>query len=294
MKLLFRSSILLLAVTIFSANVSGNYENENTREVLVALGDSIPYGFNLGDDNLSPSGYAYPSLIGLDADIRVPNLTVPGWKTEDMLAALESDKYSQAIGNADYITLNIGSNDLIDSLFSAWILTLIDDNKSFEDYFYEEVEENDVFANIKGIILKIRDQTDAPVIIYNIYNPFQKTNPIHDVAIDVLPGINQIFNEYVAELNVTEKNILLADAYQAFGTNQANYVIDGGNNPDIHPTLAGQRKLADIGLEALETYKQRELRGHAMEKAIVVSHTNLSDFLSKPEPQNSYYVQIPE
>lgn len=288
MKLFIRSFILLLATTLlFSTSVLANYDYKNKRESLVALGDSIPYGYNLDDNNDSPSQYAFPYLMGLDADIQVPNLAVYGFKTEDMLVALESEKYIRTIGNADYITVNIGSNDLIEVLFSTWVLTQFDSTKSFDGHLNEEIEESELFPNLQEIIVKIRSLTDAPVIIYNIYNPFQTYNPMHDLIKDELPEINKTFEEHVTLLNETEKDIFLADAFGAFGTNQADYVIDSGIDLDIHPTVAGQKKLADIGLDILESYKEKEEKWLAMryvkERSIHRSFSNDRSLVKKPE-----------
>lgn len=292
-----RSFILLLAMTmLFSSNVlaTKEYANQNTRESLVALGDSIPYGFNLGTDNETPSKDAFPYLIGQDAGIRVPNLAVSGWKTDDMISALESQKYRRAIRNADYITLNIGNNDLLEALFSASILTKIEYTKSFDVHLNEEIDKSKLFPNLQAIIIEIRSLTEAPVIIYNVYNPFQMSNPLHNVASDVLPDINGIFDEYVTLLNATEKDILLADAFHAFGTNQAEYVIDAGYLPDIHPTFAGQRLLADIGLDVLQFYKERETRRQARREAkelfTQISLLNEDNFATRSQVSYKEYV----
>ncbi|MFC5711786.1 hypothetical protein ACFPU1_03235 [Thalassorhabdus alkalitolerans] len=46
------------------------------------------------------------------------------------------------------------------------------------------------------------------------------------------------------------ENISIADAYNGFYENQADYIIEG----DIHPTTEGQRILADVGIEVLKPY----------------------------------------
>ncbi|WP_280772084.1 SGNH/GDSL hydrolase family protein [Salipaludibacillus daqingensis] len=263
MKRCVRFFILLIIITLMFPTIflAGNDDDHaNKKETLVAIGDSIPFGYNLGDDNGSPSNYAFPYLIGLDAGMLVPNLAVAGWRSEDLLTALESQLYRRALHHADYITLNIGNNDLIEALFSAWVLSEIDETKSFDDHLEVELEEHQLFRNLKKIIATIRGVTDAPVIIYNIYNPFQTHYPMHDLAQNVLPEFNETFEKHVHQLNKTQNDVILVDAYSAFGKNQKNFVIDGGNNPDIHPTIAGQRKLADIGLEALDSFKEREAR----------------------------------
>jgi len=247
MKILIRSLILLLTVALlFSTNVLA--KNENAKKSFVSLGDSIPYGYNLGNnDNNSTSKQAFPYLIGDDADLRVRNLAVPGWETVEMLNALKTDqKYRQALKQADYITLNIGNNDLLKALIAAWEASG-GNSELLEYYVYQNISESNVFANLHAIIGEIRSLTTAPIVVYNVYNPFQINDPrsLHQISNQFLPVINYQLSMLVVGLG--DPTIKIADAYSAFGSNQAEYVIVG----DIHPTVTGQRKLADLGLQTL-------------------------------------------
>ncbi|MDQ0257764.1 lysophospholipase L1-like esterase [Evansella vedderi] len=247
MKTIYRSIVILLVFMLLaSTNVFA--KNENATKSLVALGDSIPYGYNLGNNNnASPSRVAFPYLIGEELDMRVRNLAGPGWQTGHLLTALETDqKFRQAVRHADYITLNIGNNDLLKALATAQVRSG-GDPVLFQQYLMEEIGKSNIFGNLGLIISEIRSLTDAPVVIYNIYNPFQTYDPLHVVGSNLLPGINHQLSEAVGLLNSIHNNILLVDAYAAFGTNQEAYVI----SEDIHPTKSGQGVLADIGIRAI-------------------------------------------
>jgi lysophospholipase L1-like esterase len=206
---------------------------------LVGLGDSITFGYNLGVDNNKPSSYAFPYLIGDEAKLEVSNLGFPGWTTNDLLTAIKTNKqFKQSIKHANYVTLNIGSNDLLDAL-----------------KIYNGRNQNELLAllygktlptlkdNLNQIISEVKKLTDAPIVLYNIYNPFQKIDPRHQLADQLLPSIINPAIQGIAVLNGTK----LADAYGAFGQNQAIYVRAN----DIHPTIEGQKVLAEIGEEAL-------------------------------------------
>ncbi|MFD1039770.1 SGNH/GDSL hydrolase family protein [Virgibacillus byunsanensis] len=242
--------VLLLVVSLlFSTSTFA--KSGNAKESLVSLGDSIPYGYNLTkNDNASTSKYAFPYLIGDDGDVRVRNLSEPGWKTEQMLSSLQSDqKFRQAVRHADYITLNIGNNDLLQALEVAQFKSGGDPVK-FVDFLQEEITDSNLFGNIGEIIIETRTLTDAPIVIYNVYNPFQLDDPLHLIGSQVLPGINTQFTTIATYFNAQYGDVVLADAYLAFGQEQAKYVIPG----DIHPTIEGQIKLAEIGLDALNLY----------------------------------------
>ena len=243
MKHIFRTIILLLIASLVLATPAFA-KNDNAKKSLVALGDSIPFGYNLGEDNLEPSKYAFPYLMGDAADLRVRNLAVPGWRTDHLLPAIQHDqKFRQAIRHADYITLNIGSNDLLLALHAANARSG-GNPLLFQLYLNEELQSSPMLENLSGILLEISSLTDASVVLYNIYNPFQTNDPLHGIGTQFLPALNGS----MVQIPILFQNVKIADAYTAYGSNQAEYVRIN----DIHPTIAGQQKLAEIGLEALE------------------------------------------
>lgn len=236
---------ILVASLLFSTPAVA--KNGNAKESLVSLGDSIPYGYNLNQHNKTTSKDAFPYLMGDYGDLQVRNLGIPGWTTPELLTSLKTDqKYRQAVRHADYVTLTIGNNDLLQALQAAQRESG-GDQGSFMAILQQKVEESNVFANIGAIIEEARSLTDAPIVIYNVYNPFQLDNPLHAISSQILPSINKNFTDLASLYNVMYGNILLADSYAAFGQNQDTYVIPD----DIHPTIEGQIKLAEIGLNVL-------------------------------------------
>lgn len=246
MKKIFKLSALLLVINLlFSPTTFAKSDNGNT--LLVALGDSIPYGYNLSKNNENPSMFAFPYLIGNEANLQVRNLGVPGWKTIDLLRALRTDQtYRQAVKHADYITINIGNNDLLQALKAAQADSG-GDPVLFTPLLQQKITGSNLFRNLGEIIKEARTLTDAPIAIYNVYNPFQKDTSLHRVALQVLPIINSTYEKLTTVFHYLYDDVLLADAYAAFGQNQATYVIPD----DIHPTIKGQIKLAQIGLDVL-------------------------------------------
>lgn len=233
-------AVLILATSVATPSVFA--KSDQGKESLVALGDSIPFGLNLGQTNQNPYKASYPYLIGDEGDLRVRNLGVSGWQSDQLLDALERDqKYRQAVNHADYVTITIGNNDLLQILREA-ATESGGTQPLFQQLLIQKLAADDVFANITRAIAETRSLTDSPIVFYNVYNPFQVTDPLHYVADSVLPFINQT----LAILAASHDNVYLADAYSAFGNNQASYVIAG----DIHPTAAGQQLLAEIGSAA--------------------------------------------
>ncbi|WP_156874343.1 SGNH/GDSL hydrolase family protein [Planococcus halocryophilus] len=219
-------------------------ENSQGKDSLVALGDSVPFGYNLSEYNNHPAKNAYPYLISDEADLRVRNLGVPGWQTSDLLAAIKTNKkYQQAILHADYVTITIGGNDFLEILRTANAESG-GNPQLFQQLIQQKLFTSQAFGNLTASIEEIRKLTDSPIVLYNAYNPFQLNNPLHHISNLFLPQVNAAFTG----IAYSYSDVRVADAYRAFSNNQANYVIP----QDIHPTIAGQEELAKIGLRALQ------------------------------------------
>ncbi len=188
--------------------------------------------------------------MGDAADLRVRNLAIPGWRTDHLLPTIQHDeKYRQAIRHADYITLNIGSNDLLQVLGAAQAC-----GPFIGLCINEGLQNSLMLSNLNSILVEIRSLTDAPVVVYDVYNPFQDNAPLHALAVGILP----LVNGGIYATAFQHENIKIAYANAAYGSNQAEFV----RLNDIHPTIAGQQKLAEIGLQALglshSTKKQKK------------------------------------
>lgn len=244
-KLLRILIVLVIALSLPVTTVSAhNDHKDHGKESLVALGDSIPFGYSPYSNNNRPAKFAYPYLIGDKADVKVRNLAVSGWQTDDLLAALESNKkFRQALKRADYVTVQVGGNDFLEILRAAQAES--NGNAAmFNQLLQQKLANSDAFDNLRKIIEEIRSLTNGRIVLYNLYNPFQTYDPLHQVTDNYLPQLNAMYKG-IAD---SYKRVSLADAYSAFGDNQAKYIFKG----DIHPTKAGHAVLAKIGLKALK------------------------------------------
>lgn len=218
---------------------SASAKSPEAQTSLVALGDSITYGYNLGINNDHPSKEAFPYVIGQDEGFRVRDLGVPGWTSNQLLAALQTDpKFQEAVQHADVITLDIGSNDLLHGLTfnSQGNPTGVDPNAI-----------NTMFFNLNQILTLIQSQSHAKIVVYNIYNAFQPKTPLNYLSETLL---SWYVNPTIQSIVATHKKwgeVELADAFTSFEGNQPTLVRLG----DIHPTEEGQNVLAKIGEQAL-------------------------------------------
>ncbi|MBI0578840.1 hypothetical protein IEC97_15855 [Neobacillus cucumis] len=240
--------VLMLAInTFFSSFVFA----ENTdKKSIVALGDSITYGWNLQDRS-----QAFPYLIGTDEYTVLKNISAPGWKTTDLLAGMSTAENMDAIKNADLITLDIGNNDL---LSLPEVKVILDQLKANPPVLPTQDQINAATAalmnaisklpaNLGAVITTVKNvNPDAPIILYNLYNPFgTNAGPLHDLGEKVIPAVNsQVINPLAQTFGAH-----VANAYSAFDGRQAELILPG----DIHPNTAGHQVLAGLANDILKT-----------------------------------------
>jgi lysophospholipase L1-like esterase len=258
---------LMLALSTFFTSFAFAAEENMYKPKLVALGDSITFGYKLEDNQTQASPNAFPSLIAGGA-FDVTNLGYPGWTSSDLFNAMNTDaKFSPAIKAADILTLNIGNNDLLGAVGINQII----ENPGAVDQsalLQKVVPAAGLLKqNLTAIITKIRTENpSAPIVLYNIYNPFgESTDPtfallhnigkqiINDGVPNVLPGINQLYSA-AGQVPGT----FVADAYTAFNGNQANYIF-GLPKDLIHPNAAGHTALAGLADVILNSILSKEI-----------------------------------
>ncbi|MFD0828348.1 SGNH/GDSL hydrolase family protein [Neobacillus sp. M.A.Huq-85] len=240
--------VLMLAInTFFSSFVFA--ENTNKKSI-VALGDSITYGWNLQDRS-----QAFPYLIGTDEYTVLKNISAPGWKTTDLLAGMSTAENMDAIKNADLITLDIGNNDL---LSLPEVKVILDQLKANPPVLPTQDQINAATAalmnaisklpaNLCAVITTVKNvNPDAPIILYNLYNPFgTNAGPLHDLGEKVIPAVNsQVINPLAQTFGAH-----VANAYSAFDGRQAELILPG----DIHPNTTGHQVLAGLANDILKT-----------------------------------------
>lgn len=204
---------------------------------MVAIGDSIPFGYNLVEGNLNPPKQSFPSLIGTERDMEVINLSIPGLTSEELLQAVRSnDIFREALHDADYVVLYIGGNDL---------LNILKKNGGLKGLKMEEAAPiiRDLIYNVYSTILEIDQLTDGKVLVYNIYNPYPAAG---EKLSTPLSYINQ---QYASVIKLLQHfaSVKLIDAHKAF-EGKPKLIIEG----DVHPTTEGQEILAEIGLKHID------------------------------------------
>ncbi len=215
---------------------------------LVALGDSITFGYNLVPGNLKPAPMAFPFLMAKALHATALDLGIPGYQSANLVTQLSEQSVQTALHQATYVTIDIGSNDILapavqDGLLSPTHPVTIITTKEEAQFVQAETH----FAeNLAVILAKVKQEAPtAKVVLYNIYNPI----PPADKALRLIS--NSLVRRENATIATEAKlfDLPVADAYNAFENKTTAYVRAG----DVHPNALGQQVLANVGLSALAT-----------------------------------------
>ncbi|MFZ5351636.1 MAG: GDSL-type esterase/lipase family protein [Bacillota bacterium] len=195
----------------------------------VALGDSLCVGLNAfwgcGYTNLY-----YRWLVNCKGlrGLNSCNLGVMGWTSSDLLNAVKySCKYRNAIKEAAIITIDIGGNDIIQSKYTP-------EKLSDALNCYRE--------NLNSALFEIRCINKcAPLYIMDIYNPYPKCHPMHELAEQWICKFNSVIwnTPVIPEYKISG----IASVYSAFKGNELEYTCIRYNN--IHPNTLGHRVIFD-------------------------------------------------
>lgn len=244
--------ILTLMLTFSTLFTSFAFAEENIdKPNLVALGDSITYGWNLDDTNgnTQPSSKAFPNLIFENGFFNVTNISGGGWTSSHILAQVTNPANEAVIQNADIFTLDIGSNDLMGAID---LKTIVENGTPVDPAVLQPkviAASQQLGLNLQQIFTKIRSlNPEAPIILYNIYNPFATSEVpfnafLHNIGEQIVTNVN---TEVIAPF-ANVPGTFIANAKSAFDGNQLEYIIPG----DIHPTVTGQSVLAGLATEII-------------------------------------------
>jgi lysophospholipase L1-like esterase len=248
---------ILILNTFIATMVFAKTEHTSKPKLnIVALGDSITFGYP------PPSTTGFPDLIS--GARNVVKFGGSGATSSQLLAAIQSNpkEFKRALKKADVITINIGSNDLMQATnvgarFAKLqpLLPNLEGNLANGELAKAitstpltppKQEQLDIYSrNLAEIIVTIKEQTNTPIILYNLYNP---------IVLSANPALNQLLLEPLHTF--VEGNLMVVnDIIKQAGNVKGTYVVDSyttiKQNPqafiipfDIHPTTEGQKALA--------------------------------------------------
>ncbi|MCS1350018.1 GDSL-type esterase/lipase family protein [Mechercharimyces sp. CAU 1602] len=218
--------------------VMGNSSQEETAltdegGLLLGLGDSITRG--TGDNSgQGYFGYVRQSLREQTSDqVKAVNLGIKGQTSSELVTRLEEESMQAQLQQAKWITISIGGNDLFRG---SGELDKIDLEASAQTKDTYEENVSKIFANIR------KQNKDATIFIYGLYNPFGKLEDAETTS-----SLVQEWNELMHELAAQEEKIVVVPTYDLFQLNPKGYLY----SDQFHPNHAGHQAMAERLLQAM-------------------------------------------
>ena len=268
--------VIMLILSTFTASFVFAKSEQTAKPKLniVALGDSITFGYP------PPSTTGFPDLI--TGARNVEKFGGSGATSSQLLAAIQSNpkEFKRALKKADVITINIGSNDLMQAtnmstLFAKLqpLVPNLEENlangkvaETFRTTPLTPPTSQQLVAytsNLAKIIATIKKESRAPIILYNLYNPIVMSNnpvlnqvllgPLHNFVEGNLIVVNGAIQPFE---NVN--GVFVVDSYSTMKANPTVYIIPF----DIHPTLEGQKALALLADSTLQSIHLKKWKSY--------------------------------
>jgi lysophospholipase L1-like esterase len=267
--------IMLILSTFTSTFVFAKTERTPKPKLnIVALGDSITFGYP------APSTTGFPDFIS--GARNVEKFGGSGATSSQLLAAIQSNpkEFKRALKKADVITINIGSNDLMQATNMSTLLAKLQPlvpnlEKNLENGKIAEAIHTTPLtppnsqqliaytSNVAKIIATVKKESKAPIILYNLYNPIVMSNnlvlnqallgPLHTFVEGNLMVVNGIIQPFE-----NTKGIFVVDSYSTMKANPPIYIIPF----DIHPTIEGQKALALLAESTLQSIHLKKWKSY--------------------------------
>jgi lysophospholipase L1-like esterase len=244
---------LITCLVLLLATCGGDSAREPTTWNYTALGDSLAFGA------IAERGYVNRFADYMESDtgntVVIRNLAVPGWRSADLLLALQTDSTMRgAVAEANVVTWDIGGNDL--SRARARYLEGSCGGSDNQDCLREAVSQfQSNWDSIISELLALRSPQETIFRTMNVYNPF--------VEIDMATGDFAVLEQFLQQVNehirttATANGILVGDVHSAFngdtGEEQPSALLAFDQ---FHPNDAGHEtiasKLRELGYSPLK------------------------------------------
>lgn len=238
MKRLIKLTAVILAVVIalpIAVMPFFSVSAEEGKLNYLILGDSIGFGAGI----VNPDEACYGKIVADTNGYNYKNCAVSGYNSTALLAHMLLPAVSEAIEEADIISLSIGGNDF---LTSNMVQLGIEAGAFNNLETFDEIAAN-FYENYCKIIAKIRElNPDAVILAQTLYNPMN--NPLHEIYQAGADRLNAVYHRYLKE---NPKSIVIVDVGKAF-EGHPEYIADDC----VHPNSIGNEIIAKLVLKTLK------------------------------------------
>ena len=221
-------------LTILSIVASGTVTAFAATPHYAAFGDSITFGYGLTKSSTVPSTLAYPNLTAEITGMKVYDEGISGLTSDGLIQLLQSGKYDAVLKNADKITVDIGSNDLLQT---AAPYLLAESTPPPNVLMTMQSAINSYANKLDTIIHLIQTKSKAQLVLLDLYNPLPPGVPLYPLGESEIGAMNRVLVHVAYQYHLP-----VVDVASLFRAKEWLYVRLLEN--DVHPNALGQSAIA--------------------------------------------------
>ncbi|PAQ15370.1 hypothetical protein CD798_06155 [Bacillaceae bacterium SAOS 7] len=201
----------------------------------LAIGDSIITGIGAEGEENFVDHFSKQLEQQTNKHVITQNEGIPGVSSSQLNAVVQKGTFDQQIKDADLITINVGGNDILQTMEG------MDYHKVFQSF---DSMQSTFINNLTEISRKIRETNeDATIVFLEMYNPLEQEHELYDIADQLLPKWNVKIYELASSLDYS----LVMQTTKVINSNHQQYLSADG----VHPNSLGYAALSKQMLEQL-------------------------------------------
>jgi lysophospholipase L1-like esterase len=217
---------------------AGTASGATEERLLISLGDSLTRG--TGDT--TGQGYVgrvRSALREEDPTINAVNLGIRGQTSVELKEQVTQKQVRDLLGDASWITITIGGNDLFRGSGALDSIDLDQAAATREEYA----------ENLEAIMESIRrENPDAPVFIFGLYNPFGNLENR-----ETTDRLVREWNQTITETLADDPRVIVIPVFDLFQLNPDRYLY----TDQFHPNQDGYQIMADRLLQTLQAWEEQ-------------------------------------
>ncbi|WP_203362549.1 GDSL-type esterase/lipase family protein [Bacillus sp. REN10] len=201
----------------------------------LAIGDSIITGIGAEGEENFVDHFSKELEEQTNKHVITQNEGIPGVSSSQLNALVQKGTFDQQIKDADLITINVGGNDILQTMEG------VDYQKVFQSF---DSMQSTFMNNLTEIAEKIRETNEEATIVFlEMYNPLEQNHEFYAVADQLLPKWNVKIYELANSLDYS----LVMQTTKVINSQHQQYLSADG----VHPNSLGYAALSKQMLKQL-------------------------------------------
>ncbi|KMY54232.1 hypothetical protein AC623_10045 [Bacillus sp. FJAT-27231] len=202
----------------------------------LAIGDSIIAGFGSENEESFVDYFSRRLEEKTGKTVVLENEGILGINSTNLNTLVQTGKFDEQIKRADLITINVGGNDILETLYQGDYKNVVANFDSMRETFIK---------NLTAMTDRIQKENPSAAIVFlEMYNPLKPSHDLYKVADQLLPKWNVKIYEVAHKYN----HSIVLETTKVINGHHLQYLAPDG----VHPNALGYEALSKQMLEQLK------------------------------------------